>query len=107
MQDLTPGSVICFGSTIDGQFCLDKVLVIACADPWLPAEADRLDVGDAFAICTGGSITAGGTDAKADLTLYRGATVNNTVAGMFSFVPARPAHDEDARFARPAIPCRG
>jgi hypothetical protein len=103
MQELTPGSVICFGSTIDGQFCLDTVLVVGRAEPWVPAEADSLDAGDAFAVCAGGSITASGTDAQVDLTLYRGATVKEPVGGMFSFVPARPARDVDARFTRPAI----
>lgn len=103
MQHLTPGSVICFGSTIDGQFCLDTVLVIARAEPWVPAEADRLDADEAFKICTGESIATRSADAHLDLTLYWGATASKPVDGMFSFVPARPANDDDAPFARPAI----
>jgi hypothetical protein len=52
MQRLTRGSVICFGSTIDGEFCVDTVFVIASAEPWVPAEAADLDVDEAFKTCT-------------------------------------------------------
>ena len=103
MQDLPIGSVICFGSTIDGQFCVDTVLVIAAAEPWVPAEAARLHVNAAFKTCTGGSITASRTDAHADLTLYRGATLDRPVHDMYSFVPALHTDGGDQRFARPPI----
>lgn len=103
MQNLTRGSVICFGSTVDGEFCLDTLLVIAQADPWVPAEASQLTVGEAFKVCTGGSVATRPGDAQLDLTLYRGATVSGSVDGIFSFVPARPVGEDGARFARPAI----
>lgn len=103
MQGLARGSVICFGSTIDGEFCLDTLMVIAGAQPWVPAEADQLDVDEAFKICTGGSVASTRDDAHLNLTLYRGAAASRPVDGMFSFVPARPAHQNGARFARPAI----
>ena len=95
--------MICFGSTIDGQFCLDTVLVIAAAEPWVPAEAARLHVNAAFKTCTGASITMSRTDAHADLTLYRGATLDRRANGMYSFVPALPTDSGDPRFARPPI----
>ena len=103
MQKLHRGSVLCFGSSIDGEFCIDTVFVVASYEPWVPAHASQLNVSDAFAVCTGGSITAGGTDANVDLTLYRGATIDEPVEGMYSFVPARRADSKDSRFARPAI----
>jgi hypothetical protein len=62
-QRLTRGSVIRFGSTIDGEFCVDTVFVVASAEPWVPAEVADLDVEDAFKTCTGGPITAGRRDA--------------------------------------------
>jgi hypothetical protein len=37
------------------------------------------------------------------LTLYRGATLDDPVEGMFSFVPARRADAADPRFPRPPI----
>lgn len=103
MQDLPIGSVLCFGSTIDHEFCLDTVFVVASAQPWIPADVDDADVDDAFAVCTAGSIAAGCTDARARLTRYRGATVDDPVHGMYSFVPALPATDNGPRFARPAL----
>jgi hypothetical protein len=103
MQRLTRGSVICFGSTINGEFCVDTVFVVASAEPWVPAEVADLDVNDAFKTCTGGSITAGERDAHLSLTLYRGATVDDSVEGMFSFIPARRADAADARFPRPPV----
>lgn len=72
-------------------------------DRALPAEAAELAVDEAFKACTGGAITAGGRDAHVSLTLYRGATVENPVEGMFSFVPARRADEDDPRFTRPPI----
>jgi hypothetical protein len=102
MQRLTRGSVICFGSTIDGEFCADTVFVIASAEPWVPAEAADLDVDDAFKTCTGRSI-ARGRDAHLSLILYRGATVDDPVESMFSFVPARRADAANPRFPRPPI----
>jgi hypothetical protein len=103
MQRLTRGSVICFGSTINGEFCADTIFVVASAEPWVPAEVADLDVDDAFKTCTGDSITAGTRDADLSLTLYRGATVEDPVEGMFSFVPARRADADDPRFSRPPI----
>ncbi len=106
MQRLTRGSVICFGSTIGGEFCADTIFVVASAEPWVPAEVADLDVDDAFKTCTGDSITAGRRDAYLSLTLYRGATVDDPVEGMFSFVPARRADVEEPRFPRPPIHSR-
>jgi hypothetical protein len=103
MQELTPGSVICFGSTIGSDFCVDTVLVVASAEPWVPAEVDDLQTDDAFKICTGQSITTVPSDAHLGLTLYRGATVDDPVEGMFSFVPARRADEVDPRFCRPSV----
>ena len=103
MQNLPIGTVICFGSTIDREFCVDTVLVVGSAEPWVPAEASRLRASTAFKTCTGDSITAGRTDAYADLTLYRGATTEHRVHGMYSFVPALPLDSDDSRFPRPPI----
>jgi hypothetical protein len=103
MQRLTHGSVICFGSTIDGEFCVDTVFVVAAAEPWMPAEAADLALDEAFKTCTAGSIAARRRDAHPPLTLYLGATVDNPVQGMYSFVPARRADRDDVRFPRPPI----
>lgn len=103
MQALPRGSVICFGSTKDHECCVDTVFVVGSAESWTPAEAATLDVDDAFRVCTAESVAAG-RDAQADLTLYRGATLDDAVHGMYSFVPALPvAGDDPPRFARPVM----
>jgi hypothetical protein len=45
--------------------------------------------------------------ARASFTLYRGATVDDPVEGMFSFVPARHADGHGCRFARPPVRLTG
>ena len=110
MQRLDHGSVICFGSTLGGEFCMDTVFVVASAEPWDPSETATLDADDAFKVCTGQSLLTGEDEddaatcaARASLTLYRGATVDDPVEGMFSLVPARRADGDDCRFARPPV----
>jgi hypothetical protein len=102
MQRLTRGSVICFGSTVDGTFCVDTVLVVASAERWTAVDVGRLEANEAFIMCTAGAI-ANSPDAEVGLTLYRGATIERPVDDMFSFVPARRVDDAAPRFPRPPI----
>ncbi len=103
LQRLTRGSVICFGSAINGEFCLDTVFVVASAHHWSPDDATiATEAGNAFAVCTAESLASGNDDfAHAHLTLYCGATIEEPVGGMYSFVPALPADHGHPRFARP------
>jgi hypothetical protein len=108
LQRLIPGSVICFGSTITGEFCVDTVFVVARCEPWTPAQAAALDVGEAFTMCTAQTTTSSCTTsgcggAHLPLTLYRGATLDEPIHGTYSFVPARPTDSPDLRFSRPPI----
>lgn len=103
MQRLTRGSVVCFGSAVGGEFCADTIMVIASAEPWIPGRTGDLGAGEAFQACTAASIACGGGDVPARLVLYRGATIDNPVEGMYSFVPAMPAGQRYPRFARPPV----
>lgn len=106
MQRLARGSVICFGSAIDGEFCVDTVFVVASAEPWAPADVQDMRVDEAFRTCTAESVALGTRSARnphVGLTLYRGATTDDPVEGMFSFVPAGLADVEDPRFPRAAV----
>ncbi|GLY43201.1 hypothetical protein Amsp01_092240 [Amycolatopsis sp. NBRC 101858] len=116
MQSLPLGSVICFGSTLRGQFCIDTVFVVADAQPWTPGRTVGLNVDEAFIVCTAQSLTPTAADAgragcspgcppdaELQLTLYRGATIDKPIHGMYSFVPARPADHPQPRFQRPAV----
>jgi hypothetical protein len=106
MQRLTRGSVVCFGSRIGDEFCLDTVMVIASAETWDPASGADLGAGAAFQICTAESVLCGGK-VPPRLTLYRGATIDDPVNGMHSFVPAQLASAPDPRFTRSAIDLPG
>lgn len=104
LQRLTRGSVVCFGSTFGDDFCVDTVLVIASAEPWDPADHDGIDADEAFQVCTAASLAAGdGCSPDTGLALYRGATPEDPVDGMYSFVPAMPATTPYPRFARPPV----
>jgi hypothetical protein len=103
MQRLTPGSVVCFGSSIDHEFCLDTAFVVASAEPWVPTNARTFDLSEAFIVCTADTVAAGLNDAHPELTLYRGATVDEPIDGMFSFAPALKAVPGPPRFSRPPI----
>lgn len=106
MQRLTRGSVVCFGSTSGEAFCIDTVMVIASVETWVPANGSDLEAGEAFQVCAAGSLSCG-IKVPPRLTLYRGATFDNPINGMYSFVPARPASLPFPRFARPAIQLDG
>ena len=102
LKHLGDGSVIAFGSGKnikgDRRWMLDTLLVVkdsvqyeapeglVVLDEWVP---------DAFVVATGGLLTGSGR-------LYRGATPNDPVDGMFSFFPASPAGGASG-FPRPLI----
>lgn len=104
LRDLAPGSLILFGSLKRGEFVLDTVLVVAAgvlhnADDWQTALAGR--VSDTYV-----DVTLRPTYQSRlphDLRLYSGATMEEPVAGMFSFVPCLPAGSGSAGFLRPQI----
>ena len=119
LQRLGRGSVICFGSTVGHAFCVDTVFVVASAEPWAAGDAADMGLDEAFRVCTADAIVtwqdlepgASGCapGESVPFTLYRGATVDDPVDGMFSFVPARRADagPEAMRFARPAVELPG
>jgi hypothetical protein len=80
-------------------------MVISSGEPWSPADlAMRARAGRAFATCTAESLASDNDDfAHARLILYRGATIDEPVNGMHSFVPALPVEDEYPRFTRPPL----
>ena len=103
MQRLTPGSVICFGSTLGGAFCVDTVFVVESVESWSPRETADLGAGEAFQICAAESLCLSARELPKRLTLYRGATLDRPVNGMYCFVPCLPADAPDPRFPRPAV----
>lgn len=115
MQALKKGSVILFGSNRHGsQFVLDTVFVV---EDWTPyATADYLETlkgkvpADYFDITLNpiAHDLAVNKMAGCSYRLYKGATFERPLHGMFSYFPCRPWKDGDARgFARPVITLPG
>jgi hypothetical protein len=104
LQGLPAASVILFGSSLDGEFVLDTVFVVAEVVTRFRPVDDPVIGGAAFHECTVRSLAAGPNEhAAAQLTLYRGATPDNPAHGMFSYVPCKPCDSGWPRFARPPV----
>lgn len=106
LRRLGRGSLILFGSSLHNQFVLDSVLVVA---GWLEHEkcddlAGRTDEAHMNATI---KPMYGWGDKKRTYRLYLGATPDEPVNGMFSFVPCRPAAGDASGFARPALELQG
>lgn len=110
LQRLPRGSVILFGSGRQSQFVIDTVFVVAgTAGAFVPAAGrGDLPIDDAFEVCTRQRLAGYAPHiAGSDYTLIKGATPDDPVDGMFSFVPCRVDGDADMRFARPVVDLPG
>jgi hypothetical protein len=102
LRQLAPGSLILFGSTLDSKFVIDTLFVVRDSSPFV-ANGSPPETDDAFRVCTIDSL---GMDTKASgkrFILYRGATLEAPVNGLYSFVPCRLADHARARFSRPIV----
>ena len=95
------------------KWVLDTVLVVRDSIPYDPLDArEALDgkVPETFLNVTGGPLADDPTLAKGPVAggfrLYRGATPDDPVGGMYSFFPAKPASGESC-FTRPAVSLDG
>ena len=126
IRSLAPGSVIAFGSQKAGHWVLDTVLVVSDFVDYKAAQASSALAGfvpKAFLDVTGGPLADNDRDAEcgpepdprtgcgggsgvdaqdSTLRLYRGATPEDPVHGMFSFFPAMPEGGTRG-FARPSV----
>jgi hypothetical protein len=102
LRGLAPGSVVLFGSGSrrDRTFIIDTVFVVGDSCPFSPVEPPEAD--EAFRVCTIESLRTSGNAGKC-FTLYRGATYEAPISGMYSFVPCRRADREGVRFSRPSV----
>lgn len=103
LAHLLPGSVILFGSHLRGNFVLDTVFVVGTSVVHAPDGRDLADAetSDTYRLATVERIYAGDPDKW--WRLYRGATLEELVDGMFSFFPCRLASDDPEGFPRPII----
>lgn len=109
LHDLDRGSVILFGSQRRGEFVLDTVFVVAdsvlhTASNWRESLGAR--VNETYTHVTLGPVYEG-SDFSGEPRLYFGATPDDPVKGMFSFVPCLPAEEGAQGFSRPTITLPG
>jgi hypothetical protein len=105
LRKLAPGSLILFGSTLDGNFVADTVFVVRDSQPFRLAQLPDSD--DAFRVCTIQPLLTGAQCGGDAFILYRGATFGAQVYGMYSFVPCRREDSTEPRFCRPPISLPG
>ena len=105
MTRLARGSVILFGSRIDGGFVLDTVFVV---DEWMECTLDNfqsLPVPSIYQTATLEPLYSNRDGCKPclpGLRLYCGAMRSRPFEGMFSFFPCLPANRSNG-FARPTV----
>ena len=82
LQNLKRGSLILFGSTVSQEFVVDTVFVVSDAEQYALGEGVH-GVDESFRTCTIESL-ATKHEGHSRYTLYRAATVDSPVEGMFS-----------------------
>lgn len=93
LQDLAPGSLILFASSIGNDFVLDTVFVVERAlTSYRPVDGIE-GQSAAFRSCTIDSLAADPKVSNSHLTLFMGATPEQPREMMFSFTPALGADD--------------
>jgi hypothetical protein len=103
LQDLVPGSLILFGSSIGNDFVLDTVFVVEQAlANYQPVDGIE-GQSAAFLSCTIGSLAVDPRICNSHLTLFAGASPEQLREMIFSFTPALRADDHPLRFSRPII----
>lgn len=107
LKELAPGSVIVFGSRVQGAWVVDTVFVVR--------DSEDHDAGSSSAIAAGRVpdgyeevvfVPTYATDPDPSYRLYFGATVDEPFEGMFSFFPCIPAGGATG-FARPRVELSG
>ena len=68
-----------------------------------PPRPEPPEMDDAFRVCTVESLLTDAECGGGRFILYRGATYEDQINDMYSFVPCRLADSEERRFCRPAI----
>ena len=96
LKHLDNGSLIVFGSTIEGVFYLDTVFVVNMRKEYetTPESIAKIKVSDEYKNLTLNRFIG------FNGAFYRGATMSHKVNGMFSFTPAMLLHGDDHSFRR-------
>jgi len=111
LQQLAAGSVILFGSHLDGDFVLDTMFVVKEGRRHNPSSYLHLSTPQPYVDITLATLYEGVSDRGCcktpdpgdQYTLYDGATDDEPFEGMYSFVPCKPIGLGEPGFARPRI----
>lgn len=105
-QRLATGSVILFGSGLDGEFVVDTVFVVADAQPLTADTVSEIrTIDEAFAAVTLELVYP--SDGTTTFRLYDGATTDEPVHGIFSFFPCLPHEEPTQAFPRAVVQLDG
>ncbi len=111
LRYLAPGSVVLFGSHLAGAFVLDTVFVVADyadhgLDNWRAVAVPRVSPEYVAITLEPWYAAPKQRSSVTSYRLYRGATPEEPIEGMFSFFPAAKAAESPNGFARPVIRIR-
>jgi hypothetical protein len=108
LRRLAVGSVVLFGSHLDGSFVLDTVLVVSSHVEYAKGQHDALLGIVPPEYVHASLMPQAAEDRPVDsFRLYLGATLDDSVDGMFSFSPCRPFSGRTTGFQRPKIELSG
>ncbi|MDR0320968.1 MAG: hypothetical protein LBI28_05645 [Treponema sp.] len=106
LRTLEPGSLIIFGSYVNCRFAIDTVFVVKTAEKYASLEdVEKIKIEKYPDIVTKFIMDKNNKVSPPNgLILYTGATFNDPVKGMYSFVPAKVFNGEEIGFPRFLMP---
>ncbi|MDQ3689222.1 MAG: hypothetical protein M3406_04145 [Chloroflexota bacterium] len=104
LRELAPGSLIVFGSNLEGAFVLDTVFVVSdTAENFTGASAGDIRCADWVRAVVFEPLRMSPKSASEIFRLYRGRSYREARAGPFSFVPCHPHGVGEYAFPRPEL----
>jgi hypothetical protein len=104
LRELAAGSLIVFGSKVDGEFVVDTVFVVGGSSRLFTQEsADEIDCDDWVRAVVFEPLSRSPKRVSEPFRLYSGRTYHEAPTGPFSFVPVRPYLEQKSAFARPTL----
>ncbi len=104
LRELTPGSLVVFGSKLLGEFILDTVFVVGDgAEDFATGSADEVQCEDWVRAVVFEPLRLSAKGGSEVFRLYRGKTYEEAPSGPFSFVPCRPYDADGSAFPRPVL----
>jgi hypothetical protein len=104
LRELAPGSLIVFGSKVDGEFVFDTVFVVGDSSRLFTQEsAQEIDCDDWVRAVVFDPLSRSPKRATEPFRLYWGRTYDEAPRGPFSFVPCWPYAQGRSAFPRPAL----